>query len=104
MTELQVKEITTWLFVAFSKYGFISDLYLIGSILHSEHLINDVDIVQNIYFDKSHALKQYADSLVDIKTSFLGIFSTPLHITTFTQNESCQLVSFMSKNIYLKII
>lgn len=98
-------EMKEWLGEAFSKEELVSNLYLIGSVFHkNQKETNDIDIVQQIQFENSPKLIEYAQTISLIRESFVKRFLKPLHVTTFTQNESKEFEEFMSKNVYTKIV
>lgn len=100
-----LEDVRIWLFSVFSKYVFVKEVFLVGSILSPEIKdINDVDIIQNIDFKNKEEIENYSILIVQIKHDFLKEFLIPLHITTFTQNELAGFKMFMSRNTYLKII
>lgn len=95
--------IQKWLFTYFSKYKFLSEIHLIGSVLYKLD-INDVDIVQLINLDSKESIKEYARELQIIKSDFISIFNINLHLTSFTNAELANFVAFMSINNSIKII
>lgn len=97
------KNVSEWLFQTFDKYDFVTEVYLIGSILNN-FKINDVDIVQYVNLESTESLKEYAEQLKLIKVDFLDTFNTELHITSFTKKESSDFNKFMSKNDFKKLI
>lgn len=100
-----LEKLKDWLMAAFSKIQFLNKLFLIGSVLHkNQKETNDVDIVQQIQFDNSSKLAEYARTISLIRDDFAKEFSRSLHITTFTQNELNEFEEFMSKNQYIKLI
>ena len=100
----KLSTIEQWLKVIFGQHKCLKELYLIGSILRDENLINDVDIIQRISFEKGNVIDAYLQSLKVIKEEFRKAFSTSLDITTFTQNEDSDFERFISLNKHLKII
>lgn len=98
-----INDVSEWLFQTFDKYDFVTEVYLIGSILNNLK-INDVDIVQYVNLESTESLKKYAKELILIKVDFLDIFNIELHITSFTKKASSDFTKFISKNDSKKLI
>lgn len=100
-----LKKMKEWLKGNFSKIELLKNLFLIGSVLHKNSKeINDVDVVQQIEFEKNSKILEYIKNLRLIRDDFSKEFSCSLHITTFTQNELKEFEEFMSKNQYIKLV
>jgi hypothetical protein len=99
-----IKKVKGWLTSIFIDYEFIKGLYIIGSLLNPVSNFQDIDIVQYTSFKTSNEMVEFSKMLSNIRKTFFTTFNVPLHITTFTQNEEPEFRTFMSKNIFIKII
>jgi len=98
-----LQDILTWLEKNFQNYKLVNELYLTGSSL-DKFEINDIDIVQKLAFESKESLKEYAMNLEILKINFFNTFKIPLHVTSFTENESNNFAKFMSLNHSKRII
>ena len=98
------KHINEWLTNRFLDELIVNEVYLIGSILtNGFNLINDVDLVQFLKFEKIDELRSHFILTQKIQKEFKNEFGKYLHVTSFTNNEVDDYIEFMSKNKFLKI-